>query len=88
MNGMFGIDCGDKWLGRWPELALHDLWTQAVGLGYANGWPFRAGEIPTSLLVKVVGSKKDRSLFHVYANRPWTTLPATSVSRKSRPAWR
>ena len=40
MNGMFGIVCGDKWLGRWPELALRDLCTQAVGLGYANRWPF------------------------------------------------
>jgi hypothetical protein len=62
MNGMFGIDCGDKWLGRWPELALRDLWTQAVGLGYANGWPFWAGEIPISLLPKVVGYKKASSL--------------------------
>jgi hypothetical protein len=65
MNGMFGIDCGDKWLGRWPELALRDLWTQAVGLGYANGWPFWAGETPTSLLPKDVGYKKAGSQSHI-----------------------
>ena len=39
MNGMLGIDCGDKWLGRWPESTFRDLCTQAVGLGYANRWP-------------------------------------------------
>jgi hypothetical protein len=65
MNGMFGVDCGDKRLGRWPELALRDLWTQAVGLGYANGWPCWAGGIPTSLLPKVVGYKKAGSLCHI-----------------------
>ena len=40
MNGIFGIDCGDKWLGRWPESAIREPCTQAVGLGYANRWPF------------------------------------------------
>ena len=40
MNGMFGIDCVDKKLGRWPESAFRELCTQAVGLGYANRWPF------------------------------------------------
>jgi len=65
MNGMFGVDCGDKRLGRWPELALRDLWTQAVGLGYANGWPCWAGGIPTSLLPKEVRYNKSGSLCHI-----------------------